>query len=70
MTDESQDEADRNDRANTSTPNKYATLPPPIDLSKTIASKDVSLAQVEQADAPDWNQGADPYLRIEGWKRP
>ncbi len=28
MTDESQDEADRNDRANTSTPNKYATLPP------------------------------------------
>ncbi|AYM42321.1 hypothetical protein DYE20_12860 [[Mycobacterium] chelonae subsp. gwanakae] len=50
----------------TSTPHS----PRPIDLSKTIASKDVSLAQVEQADAPDWNQGADPYLRIEGWKRP
>lgn len=67
MTAKSHAEADRDD---TPTPNKYATLPPPIDLSKTVASKDVSLAQVEQADASDWNQGADPYLRIAGWKRP
>lgn len=67
MTVENHDEAER---GATSTPNKYAALPPRVDLSKTIANKDVSLAQVEQADAPDWNQGADPYLRIEGWKRP
>ncbi|SHU68340.1 Uncharacterised protein [Mycobacteroides abscessus subsp. abscessus] len=49
---------------------KYSTLPPPIDLSKTVASVDTSIAQVEQSDATDWNQGADPYLRVVGWKRP
>ncbi|SKV07878.1 Uncharacterised protein [Mycobacteroides abscessus subsp. bolletii] len=50
--------------------NKYTVLPPPVDLSKTVASVDVSLAAVEQAGTPEWNEGADPYLRITGWKRP
>ncbi|SIC51456.1 Uncharacterised protein [Mycobacteroides abscessus subsp. abscessus] len=50
--------------------NKYAELPAPIDLSKTFALVDVSAAEVEQAGNPDWNAGADPYLRIVGWKRP
>ncbi|TDZ82147.1 hypothetical protein DE4585_02679 [Mycobacteroides salmoniphilum] len=38
--------------------NKYAALPPPVDLSKTIASVDVSTAEVEQSGNPDWNEGA------------
>ncbi|MBL3752923.1 hypothetical protein [Mycobacteroides abscessus] len=50
--------------------NKYAELPPPIDLLKTVASVNVSAAEVEQAGNPEWNAGADPYLRIVGWKRP
>ncbi|SIE16851.1 Uncharacterised protein [Mycobacteroides abscessus subsp. abscessus] len=58
-----------NDGANDGA-NKYTVLPPPVDLSKTVASVDVSLAAVEQADTPEWNEGADPYLRITGWKRP
>lgn len=55
---------------NSSATNKYAVLPPPVDLSKTVASVDVSLAEVEQANSPEWNAGADPYLRVVGWKRP
>ncbi|MGL5443162.1 MAG: hypothetical protein ACRDDJ_11910 [[Mycobacterium] stephanolepidis] len=51
-------------------PSKYSALPPPVKLSETVASKDISLAQVEQADSTEWNQGADPYLRVVGWKRP
>lgn len=61
---------DGHDEEPPSTSAKYAALPPPVDLSKTVASKDVSLAQVEQADSTDSNQGADPYLRVVGWKRP
>lgn len=49
---------------------KYCTLPPPLDLTKTVTSTATSIAQVEQGDATDWNQGADPYLRVTGWKRP
>lgn len=44
---------------------KYSELPAPVDLSQTVASVDVSAAQVEQA-GPDWNEGADPYLRVVG----
>lgn len=58
------------DQAQDSGTNKYAVLPTPVDLSKTVASVDVSLAEVEQCGAPEWNEGADPYLRITGWKRP
>lgn len=55
---------------NSSDEDKYAVLPPRIDLSQTVASHPVSVPQVEQSDQPDWNLGADPYLRITGWKRP
>lgn len=49
---------------------KYATLPSPIDLTKTVASIDTSTTEVEHGGSPDPNEGADPYLRITGWKRP
>lgn len=49
--------------------NPYTQLPPAIDLSETFASVDVSVAEVEQSGNLDWNQGADPYLRVAGWKR-
>lgn len=57
-------------RRQQATESKYAHLPPPVDLSRTVASVDVSRAQVEESDATDWNEGADPYLRVVGWKRP
>lgn len=50
--------------------NPYSELPAPVDLSQTIASVDVSAAAVEHGGSADWNEGADPYLRITGWKRP
>lgn len=50
--------------------NPYSELPAPVDLSQTIASVDVSTAEVEHGGSVDWNEGADPYLRITGWKRP
>ncbi|WP_236745827.1 hypothetical protein [Mycobacteroides abscessus] len=50
--------------------NPYTQLPPAIELSETFASVDVSVAEVEQSGNLDWNQGADPYLRVAGWKRP
>ena len=49
---------------------KYSTLPPPIDLSQIVASVDVSATEVEHGGRPEDNMGADPYLRITGWKRP
>ncbi|WP_083337855.1 hypothetical protein [Mycobacteroides franklinii] len=61
---------ERSDTAEEAGASKYSVLPPPVDLSKTVASVDVSLTEVEQGGTPEWNQGADPYLRIAGWKRP
>lgn len=49
---------------------RYSALPPPIDLSKTTTSIDVSTTEVEHGGSSDRNEGADPYLRITGWKRP
>lgn len=49
---------------------KYYALPVPVELSQTVASVDVSDTEVEHGDTSDWNQGADPYLRTTGWKRP
>lgn len=66
----SEDRPRKGKRHRESRENKYAQLPPSIDLSKTVASVDVSAAEVEQPGNPDWNAGADPYLRIVGWKRP
>jgi hypothetical protein len=49
---------------------KYRALPPNVDSDDLVVEVDVDLAQVEQADQPDYNSGADPYLRIVGWKQP
>ncbi|WP_019511237.1 MULTISPECIES: hypothetical protein [Mycobacteriaceae] len=50
--------------------NKYSVLPQPVDLSQTVASVDVSETEVEHGGRPEDNMGADPYLRITGWKQP
>lgn len=49
---------------------KYSVLPPRVDLSQTVASVDVSETEVEHGGRPEDNIGADPYLRITGWKQP
>lgn len=49
---------------------KYSALPPPVDLSQTVAAVDVSETEVEHGGRPEDNIGADPYLRITGWKQP
>jgi hypothetical protein len=54
----------------TDSESRYSALPTPVDLSQTVASVDASDTEVEHGDTSDWNQGADPYLRITGWKRP
>lgn len=49
---------------------KYSVLPAPVDLSQTVSSVDVSDTDVEHGGRGDDNNGADPYLRMTGWKRP
>jgi hypothetical protein len=46
---------------------KYRVLPPTVDSDDMVVEIDTSLADVEQA-RPDYDSGADPYLRITGWK--
>jgi hypothetical protein len=48
---------------------KYRKLPPNIDTDDMVAEVDTELAEVEHAGQPDYNSGADPYLRITGWKQ-
>jgi hypothetical protein len=48
---------------------KYRELPPPVDTDDVVVEIDTSLAEVEQA-RPDYDDGADPYLRMTGWKQP
>jgi hypothetical protein len=50
--------------------NMYSDLPPRIDLSRTVGSVDVTGADVEHGGRGDDSNGADPYLRVTGWKRP
>jgi len=49
---------------------KYRELPPNIDNDDLVIEVDTSLADVEQPGNSDHNNGADPYLRITGWKPP
>jgi hypothetical protein len=47
---------------------KYRQLPPNVDSDDMVVEVDISLAEVEQPGKGDYNNGADPYLRITGWK--
>ena len=47
---------------------KYRSLPTPVNVADTIGEVDTDLAEVETA-AADYNEGANPYLRITGWKQ-
>jgi hypothetical protein len=46
---------------------KYRQLPPDINRDDMVIEVDTTLAAVEQP-GEDFNNGADPYLRITGWK--
>ena len=48
---------------------KYRELPPNIDSDDIVVEIDTTLAEVEQP-GKEFNEGADPYLRIAGWKPP
>ena len=48
---------------------KYRALPPNVDSDEFVVEVDAELAEVEQPGS-DYNSGADPYLRITGWKPP
>lgn len=47
---------------------KYRILPPTVAPDDTVEETDAGLSEVEQGGRPDDNSGADPYLRIVGWK--
>ena len=47
---------------------KYRTLPPTVKRDDMVEETDTGLTDVEQGGRPDENSGADPYLRIIGWK--
>ncbi len=49
---------------------KYRELPPPVDNEDMVVEVDTDLASVEHAGQPEFNNGADPYLRITGWLPP
>lgn len=49
---------------------KYRELPENVDSDEMVIEVDASLAEVEHGGQPDFNQGADPYLRITGWLPP
>jgi hypothetical protein len=49
---------------------KYRQLPPPVDSEDMVVEVDTDLAAVEHAGQPEFNNGADPYLRITGWLPP
>jgi hypothetical protein len=47
---------------------KYRALPPNVDSEDMVVEIDTDLAEVERPESTDYNNGADPYLRITGWK--
>jgi hypothetical protein len=49
---------------------KYRELPPNIDTDDMVIEIDTELAEVERGENGDYNNGADPYLRITGWLPP
>lgn len=55
--------------AETDPRDKYRVLPPTVASDDMVVEVDTTLAEVEQA-RPDYDNGADPYLRIAGWKQP
>jgi hypothetical protein len=55
--------------AETDPRDKYRVLPPTVASDDMVVEVDTTLAEVEQA-RPDYDNGADPYLRITGWKQP
>lgn len=46
---------------------KYRVLPPPVDRDDLVVEVDTEVTDVEHGGKPDYNDGADPYLRITGW---
>ena len=49
---------------------KYRVLPRPVDSDDMVAEVDTNVTEVEHGGKPDYNNGADPYLRITGWLPP
>ena len=49
---------------------KYRQLPPNVDSGDSVMTVDTSLAEVEQPGKGDYDNGADPYLRMTGWIAP
>ncbi len=49
---------------------KYRQLPPRVDSEDIVVEVDTDSAAVEHAGQPEFNNGADPYLRIAGWMPP
>lgn len=49
---------------------KYRELPANIDSDDVVIEVDTGLSEVEQGGKRDYNNGADPYLRISGWLPP
>jgi hypothetical protein len=46
---------------------KYRVLPPPVVSDDLVVEVDTEVTDVEHGGKPDYNDGADPYLRITGW---
>lgn len=49
---------------------KYRALPENVDSDDAVIEVDTTLSEVEQSGQRDFNEGADPYLRITGWLPP
>jgi hypothetical protein len=49
---------------------KYRELPPSVDNDDMVIEIDTTLAAVEQPGKGDYDNGADPYLRMTGWMSP
>ena len=46
---------------------KYRVLPPPVSSDDVVTEVNTELTAVEHGGKPEYNNGADPYLRITGW---
>jgi hypothetical protein len=49
---------------------KYRDLPPNIDSEDVVIDVDTDVTAVEHGGRRDYDNGADPYLRITGWMPP
>lgn len=49
---------------------KFRDLPPNIDTDDYVIAVDTERTDTEHARKRDYNNGADPYLRITGWTPP